>query len=114
MLITEYMRAFERKDLAALRGMLWEDVTLQDPFVGKIEGIEKVLDICRGIFDGNTLKTDLRRLFKSDTGQFAQEFSLLVTDSQGKRTLVEGVDCFEIVGNKIKSLRAYVEAKPLP
>jgi ketosteroid isomerase-like protein len=113
MIITEYMRAFERKDLSALRSMFCDDVTLQDPFVGKIEGIERVLDICKGIFDGNVLKTELRRLFKSEAGHFAQEFSLVVTDSEGKRTLVEGVDCFELAGNKIKSLRAYVEAKPV-
>ena len=90
------------------------DVTLQDPFAGKIEGIDKVLETCRGIFAGNTLKTDLLRLFKSDDGGFAQEFRLLVTDSQGKKTLVEGVDCFELSGSKIKAIRAYVEAKPLP
>ena len=105
------MRAFERKDLEAVRAMFTDDITLQDPFVGKVEGMDRVLEVCRGIFKGNELRIELRRLFKTEDGQYAQEFSLLVTDATGKKTLVEGVDCFQLSGNKINFLRAYVESK---
>ena len=85
-------------------------VTLQDPFVGKVEGKEEVLKIYQQIFEGNVL--DVKILRKLQVGQcFAVEFRLGITDKLGNKSIIEGIDLIKVVNNQIESLRAYLDTK---
>ena len=108
-MISQYMEAFANKDLGALTEMFSDNVTLQDPFVGKVQGKEHVLNICKDIFEGNSLELTLGRTFHSDTGSKAQEFVLLLRNDEHKETRIEGIDCFTFQNGKISAIRAYVE-----
>ncbi len=110
-IISRYMDAFRRQDLAAIAALLTPDVTLQDSFAPRIAGHSRVLDAYRAIFNGDSFELTLLRRFISDGNDGeAQEFRLVITRSTGEKTRVEGVDVFRFRDGLIREIRAYVEA----
>jgi ketosteroid isomerase-like protein len=108
-MIDLYFEAFEQKDLNALREMFSDDVVLQDPVVGKVRGLDAVINIYQTMFIANDFQIKLLRQCQQGDGSFAVEFSLVVTDHTGKNTVVDGVDLIELRNGKIASLRAYLD-----
>ena len=108
-MIQEYFMAFERKDLDTIKSMFKNDVILQDPFVGKVEGIESVIQIYKTMFAENSFNLQLRRRYQRNEYSYAIEFHLVVTDAKGEQTLIDGIDLIEFVDGKISYLRAYLD-----
>lgn len=109
--VSTYMEAFARCDAAAVRALLSEEVVLQDPFAGRVCGIDSVMEINQGLFKGNRLEMELRRKFVSGN-TVAQEFALRIVSDAGAVTRVEGIDLIEVRDGLIADIRAYVEAAP--
>ena len=109
-LIDQYFFNFSKGDVSKISDLLHEEIVLQDPFVGKVEGKELVLSIYRDLFLGNKVEIEVKRRFSSDTGQ-AVEFSLILEDQGGKRTHIDGVDVIESNENKISFIRAFLDVK---
>mgnify|MGYP001119764899 CR=1 FL=1 len=111
-MIEKYFEAFNAKDLLTIRELFSPKVTLQDPVVGKVEGIEAVMAIYEKMFDGNEFELILNRQFQQGTF-YAVEFSLKITNIEGAKSLIEGMDVIEIREDKIQSLRAYLDTSVL-
>ena len=109
-MIEAYFKAFENKDIEAIETMFDGSVVLQDPVVGKVEGLRNVLAIYRAMFAANDFAVELRRSYHEGEDAVAVEFGLETTDSDGTKTRVDGVDLIEISGAKITSVRAYLDA----
>ena len=102
----KYTEAFNAKDLQAVADMLHDDVVLEDPGVVHIEGKSKVVDAIKAIFDGAAqLSFEAKHIFVDGSASII-EFAL---DLDG--TKLVGADVVIWVGDKIKELRAYVNAK---
>lgn len=108
----QYLQAFGARDLARIERILTDDVTLQDPFVGLVKGKGKVLEIYRGFFEAHSrVNLDLKRQYQLSHDSVAVEFTLRFSGSDGKETVIEGVDCIEISNGKIAAIRAYLDTK---
>ena len=108
-MIEEYFDAFADKDIAKLRALFSTGVSLQDPVVGKVEGIEAVLAIYQEMFKQNEFDLRLKRKYNHGHESYATEFSLLVTDTNENQSWIEGVDLIEVKNDKIISIRAYLD-----
>ena len=108
-IVKDYMSAFAQKDLKRIRRILTDDIILKDSLTKTIKGINQVVDFYHELFKDNEFELNLKQSFNAPPKHFAQEFSLAIIDAQGQKTLVEGIDCFEFQGNKICSIRAYIE-----
>ena len=108
-LANKYLDAFATKDLAALDGLLSEDVFLQDPVIQLIEGKEKVLKSNEIIFSNcKEIKFETRNIFVD-----AEESTVtaqLVISIDG--TLVEVVDILTVNSDlKISGVKAYLDPR---
>jgi len=108
-MIYEYFQAFEAKDLEAIRRMLTSDVVLQDPFVGKVEGKESVIRVYQQMFVESSFDLQLQRQYYYNDHSCAIEFHLMITNTKGEQSLIEGIDLIELRDGKIASLRAYLD-----
>jgi len=103
------MAAVARKDLAAIAGMFTPDAWVQDPVVGRVQGRDQVVEMYRGMFAGAQVHLELKRFYDRGASGGAQEFELVLRDSQGEETRVDGVDLFEFEDGLISSIRAYLD-----
>lgn len=108
-MIEEYFKAFEAEDLKKIEELFGDDICLQDPFVGKVEGKDRVLDIYQDMFANNSFQLTLKRRFEANACSHAVEFSLIVIPEKGDPIRVDGVDLIEMRDNRIVSLRAYLD-----
>ncbi len=107
-MIDQYFKAFEAKDLASIEQMFAPNVVLQDPFVGRVEGVDSVIAIYQEMFAENEFDLQLRREYQKEN-QHAIEFRLVITDKKGNKTLIEGIDLIEFHNDKIAFIRAYLD-----
>lgn len=107
-MITQYIQAFQRKDLASLAKLFSEDMSFQDPSFGLIKGRENVLKAYKEIFKNDIVSADILRQGRvGNTHMF--EFSLVLKDPQGKKIVVQGIDLIETSSAHITSIRAYLD-----
>ena len=111
--IGQYFEAFCGKDIDTIRAMFAREVTLQDPFVGRVEGLENVMQVYQEMFAGNEFELEIRRQYQQDGQSYAVEFSLIITNRDGERTFIEGVDCIELRKEKIIAIRAYLDVQDI-
>ncbi|MCB0337574.1 MAG: nuclear transport factor 2 family protein [Bdellovibrionales bacterium] len=128
-LLQKYFQAFEAKDLEAITALFSPKITLQDPFVGLVEGYQAVRKLYQQMFEVNSFSLRLGRCYSNKDGA-AYEFHLEVTQlSDGKTQKLSGVDCFEFTAEvtglqdreiqeptaqqeqpgQIRSIRAYLD-----
>ena len=110
-LVDRYFAAFAAGDLDAVAALLVTGVTLQDPFVGVVQGKPAVLEVYRNLFRAARLDLSLERRFRAGATA-AVEFSLRIHGSDGKVSAVKGVDLIETARWGIVAIRAYVEVVP--
>lgn len=109
MSMDDYFTAFAAKDLAAIKEMFAPNVSLQDPFVGLVEGFDAVVKVYEQMFRENDFELIMRRRFGDDKAG-VYEFSLAVTNLNNQQTThLDGVDFIEARGGKITSIRAYLD-----
>jgi dTDP-glucose pyrophosphorylase/ketosteroid isomerase-like protein len=98
-----YARAFHRRDLEAVGGMLAEDFVLEDP-AGCFAGRQTVLDYIQGIFAGHPdLSFEIVQVHVCPPSTTILEFRLQL----GGKTLV-GTDVIEWRGERMAALRAHL------
>lgn len=110
-LVSAYMAAFGRRDLAALERLLAPDVTLQDPVVDRVAGRDEVLRINRELFESHTIELEPLRRYESPDGGIAQEFRLTLRPAAGPAVVVDGIDLFAFRDGRISAIRAYLHSK---
>ena len=107
--LQSYFEAFSKKDLSSISSFLSQDVRLQDPFVGLVQGQEPVLAVFKDIFSSNRRLAFEKLSFFGSGDLWAAEFSLVCEAFDGAVTHLDGVDCFVFKDQKIFSLRAYIQ-----
>ena len=107
-MITQYIQAFQQKDLAAIAKLFSEDISFQDPSFGLIKGRENVLKAYKEIFKNDIVAADVLRQGKMGN-LHVLEFSLVLKDPQGKKIVIEGIDLIETSPTYITSIRAYLD-----
>jgi limonene-1,2-epoxide hydrolase len=111
-LVQKYFEAFQNKDLECIGKMLAPTATLQDPALGLVSGRSTVLKTYQKIFEGcEKMQLVLKRLFSDGNSSWAAEFSFSFEDTQGKSHTIGGVDLMEFEGDKIQSIRAYLDTR---
>jgi len=110
-MIDQYFEAFRTKDLNSLKHILHPQIVLQDPIVGKIEGMARVLPIYEDFFIKNEYSLGLKRKFQKDQNLYAVEFSIVIYGKNKEDQIVDGIDLIEIRDNKILSVRAYLDMR---
>ena len=107
-LTENYIKAFNDKNLIAIRGMTSDDFCLEDPVIVKSTSKQHALTYIKNIFD-NTAKLDfiVKSLIVCSESQVAIIEFKLILDQQ----CFNGVDIVEWQNNKISSLRAYLNAQ---
>lgn len=108
--IQKYFEAFAARDLAGIQSMLAEDVTLQDPVVKLLRGTTAVVEAYRGIFEAHrSIEAEVVRTYAASADTWAAEFALVLHPHEGEPLRIDGVDCITFRGDKIVSLRAYLD-----
>ena len=108
--IHTYFDAFCRRDLKTIDKLLAQDVTLQDPYVGRVLGKEAVLDVYRTIFlSSESIQIVIHKIHDAKPRSVAAEFYLRIKSKDGSISELEGVDCIELEGGQIHALRAYID-----
>jgi len=107
--IKKYIQYFESKDIEGIRKMMLPEISLQDPNAGLVEGLDKVLEIYRDIFQNEKIEVDLKRTYSNGPSDWAFEFVVTLIDQHGHKVNVEGIDLVKFKGNKILSIRFYLD-----
>ncbi|MDO8526981.1 MAG: nuclear transport factor 2 family protein [Deltaproteobacteria bacterium] len=113
-LLQRYFSAFEKKDIATLRHLFTEEVTLEDPFVKKVKGHAAVLACYRDIFEkSERLHFHRLDMVEARDNMAFCEFDLEMKPHHAPSVRIVGVDIFRFEGEKICELRAYLDTHGL-
>lgn len=100
----EYIRLFNEADVRGLENIFTQDMSLEDPFIRRIEGRDAVMNVLGTLFKENP---DLKFTPKKVSALSGEMTLIEFTLTLGDKTFI-GVDLIQWENSKIKALRAYL------
>lgn len=109
-ILQRYFEAFARRDVTTIATLFSPEVRLQDPSAGLVCGMEGVLKVYNTIFEAfPKIEVTLKRSYARGLHAHAVEFDLMLVSAEEKMVKLAGIDCIEHDGERIHSIRAYLD-----
>lgn len=98
----DYVKAFDSRDIDAVRDLLAPGMCLTDPAVRNLNPRDKVIDYIQNLFSGDAFRFEAKTIL-ADGDHSVIEFELVLNDKK-----LQGLDLIEWKDGLIVNLRAHL------